>query len=310
MSCKASDIIKIAINELGYHEKASNKNLDDKTANSGSNNWTKYTRDLDKFGIYNVNKAVTISKDSNNNPVSAAWCDCFVDWCMIKACKDNVNEALRLLCQPEKSYGAGCTFSYRYYKQNKQTSKAPSLGAKIFFGTVENNLKHTGIVVAYDTKYVYTIEGNTSNVVARRTYARNNSNIFGYGIPKYDAETDKIIGPMTFSGYTSPVAISIDINTNPRSSLNKTVKSIGKVNSASLNVRTWAGAGNPTLKSIPSISKNTTVGICDALLAPNGDKWYYIIINNKTYGFVNAKYITIDGNSISKVDEFSVSNTR
>ena len=38
--------------ELGYHEKASNANLDDKTANSGSGNWTKYARDLDRLGNF------------------------------------------------------------------------------------------------------------------------------------------------------------------------------------------------------------------------------------------------------------------
>ena len=43
--------------ELGYHEKASNVNLDDKTANSGAGNWTKYARDLAAIGnFYNGNK--------------------------------------------------------------------------------------------------------------------------------------------------------------------------------------------------------------------------------------------------------------
>ena len=38
----AANLIKIAAAEIGYKEKASNSNLDDKTANAGSNNWTKY----------------------------------------------------------------------------------------------------------------------------------------------------------------------------------------------------------------------------------------------------------------------------
>ena len=56
MGYTASDVIKVAKAELGYYEKASNSNLDDKTANKGSNNWTKYARDLSNAGYYNGNK--------------------------------------------------------------------------------------------------------------------------------------------------------------------------------------------------------------------------------------------------------------
>lgn len=36
-----------------------------------------------------------------------------------------------------------------------------------------------------DYSNVYTIEGNTSDGVYKRTYNRNNGNIYGYGIPNY-----------------------------------------------------------------------------------------------------------------------------
>ena len=64
---KPADIVAIALAEVGYREKATNSMLDDKTANSGSNNWTKYARDLAAAGYYNGNKN------------GYAWCDCFVD---------------------------------------------------------------------------------------------------------------------------------------------------------------------------------------------------------------------------------------
>ena len=35
-------VINIALNEVGYIEKKSNANLDDKTLNAGSKNYTKY----------------------------------------------------------------------------------------------------------------------------------------------------------------------------------------------------------------------------------------------------------------------------
>lgn len=46
--CYASAVVAVAIGELGYVEKASNSQLDDKTANPGSANWTKYARDFDE----------------------------------------------------------------------------------------------------------------------------------------------------------------------------------------------------------------------------------------------------------------------
>ena len=39
-------VIKIAVDEKGYLEKASLKNLDDKVANAGHKNITKYWRDI------------------------------------------------------------------------------------------------------------------------------------------------------------------------------------------------------------------------------------------------------------------------
>lgn len=58
--------------EIGYIEKKSNAQLDDKTANAGDKNWNKYARDLDELGrVYN-------GKKNGYN-----WCDIFADWCFI-----------------------------------------------------------------------------------------------------------------------------------------------------------------------------------------------------------------------------------
>lgn len=65
---KAIDkLIQIAKNETGYLEKASNSQLDSKTANVGENNYTKYWRD--------------IKPDYQRQP----WCAAFVSWCFMKA---------------------------------------------------------------------------------------------------------------------------------------------------------------------------------------------------------------------------------
>lgn len=171
---KASTVIKVAEAELDYREKASNSNLDSKSGNAGSANYTKYARDFDTLypSWYNGKKN------------GFAWCDMFVDWCFLTAF--GYTEALRLLCQPEKSAGAGCTYSYRYYKNKGRAGKTPKVGAQIFFGYSADNLTHTGLVTSFDSSKVYTIEGNTSDMVACRSYSLNAANIFGYGYPDYD----------------------------------------------------------------------------------------------------------------------------
>ena len=167
----------MAVGEIGYKEKASNASLDDKAANPGSANYTKYARDFDQKypNWYNGKKN------------GYAWCDMFVDWCFLTAF--GYEKALKLLCQPEKSAGAGCTYSLRYYKNKGQFhTSGPKPGDQIFFGTSLDNSSHTGIVEKVDGSKVYTIEGNTSDQVARRSYALSNSHILGYGRPAYDAE--------------------------------------------------------------------------------------------------------------------------
>lgn len=172
MKCNPEAVIKVAESQIGYHEKASNSQLDDKTANSGSNNWNKYARDIDEKypDFYNGKKN------------GYDWCDIFVDWCFITAYgREN---AQRLLCQPNNSLGAGCEYSYGYFKDKGQAGSAPKKGAQIFFG----DLDHTGIVVDFDSNYVWTVEGNSGNEVKKKKYSRNDSWIYGYGYPKYDED--------------------------------------------------------------------------------------------------------------------------
>ena len=186
MSTNIDKLLQTIRAEVGYCEKASNSNLDDKTANAGRNNYTKYARDLDKVsGFYNGRK--------NGYP----WCDVFVDWCMYKTF--GAENAKKLLCQPNKSAGAGCTSSMNYYKSKKQFYTSPKVGDQIFFKDSEGGAKHTGYVEGIDGTYVYTIEGNTSSAsgvvanggcVARKKYKLNDAAIAGYGRPKYDSITN------------------------------------------------------------------------------------------------------------------------
>ena len=177
-------VIALAQSEVGYLEKKTNDQLDDKTANAGSNNYTKYARDLDNIGDF-----------YNGKKNGYAWCDVFVDWLFVQCF--GVDNALNLLCAARKSSGAGCTYSLNYFiakNQYHSRKEKPEVGDQIFFGSVGNS-NHTGIVYKVDDTYVYTIEGNTSGAsgvisngggVCAKQYLRTLTNIAGYGRPAYN----------------------------------------------------------------------------------------------------------------------------
>ena len=193
--CGAEKVIAVAVAEIGYKEKKSNSQLDDKAANAGSGNYTKYARDFDQ----------KYPKWYNGKKNGYAWCDMFVDWCFLTAY--GYENALRLLCQPEKSAGAGCTYSLGYYKKKGQFhTSGPKPGDQIFFGTSLDNSTHTGIVEKVTAQKVYTIEGNTSDQVARRNYALTNSRIIGYGRPAYDSVQEAAPAPVI-----TPTSLTVSV---------------------------------------------------------------------------------------------------
>lgn len=175
MGYTVSKVLEIARAELGYCEKETNSNLDNKTANAGDNNFTKYSRDLYAAGYYQASKQ------------GYAWCDCFYDWVHYIASGKNAALAQEVTCQTGL-YGAGCGWSARYYKQQGRIFTSPKPGDQIFFGTSLEESEHTGIVEEVTATQVITIEGNSSDKVARCTYQLNDRKIVGYGRPKYDKE--------------------------------------------------------------------------------------------------------------------------
>lgn len=198
-------VIDVALSQIGYHEKASNAELDSNSANSGDANWTKYARDLDNLsGFYNGRKN------------GYAWCDCFVDWCFVQAYGRAA--AQKLLCQPDNSAGAGCSFSAGYFRNKGQFFiNNPQPGDQIFFGTGPNNVWHTGLVVSVGNNHVYTVEGNTTDSVGKRGYLLSDSSIYGYGRPDWGTETNASTQPT-------------NTTTKPNSSITDVVFSLKKYN--------------------------------------------------------------------------------
>lgn len=199
MTYNKQKVIDIALAEVGYLEKASNSNLDSKTENAGSANYTKYARDLATYPFYNGRK------------YGVAWCDVFIDWCFVQAYGKDA--ALALTCQPaeaEDNCGAGCKYSRDYFKAKGQLYNKPEPGDQIFFYNKDKTtISHTGIVYDVDGSKVYTVEGNTSGssgVVAngggvfKKSYSLSYNRIAGYGRPAYNdsfvkAENQPVITP-------------------------------------------------------------------------------------------------------------------
>ena len=152
--------VQTALNEDGYLEKASNSQLDSKTANAGGNNWTKYG-DL-----------------TGTN--GQAWCAAFVSWCAKQA-------GLDASVVPRSALVATFRDFYKNKGRWSGRSATPKRGDIVVFGPT--GAKHIGIVTGVQNGQVKTIEGNTSDKVAQRSYPIGSSEIFGYGSPDAAAAT-------------------------------------------------------------------------------------------------------------------------
>lgn len=165
-----ADLLKFAENQLGYKEKKSKKDLNSKTANAGSNNYTKYAQFFD-----DLRKEGTDVYNGPKNP--APWCDLFVDYCFYQVF--NGDTGLKMLYQPTRnSCGAGCKFSAEYFRKNKAIYNAPAVGDVVYFGPVGNE-QHTGIVYKLNAKSYVTIEGNKNNEVKKVTHKLTEAAQFG-----------------------------------------------------------------------------------------------------------------------------------
>ena len=123
---------------------------------------------------------------------------------------------------------------------------------------------HIGFVESVSNGQITCIEGNKGEAVARRVLSVGNGNIRGFARPKYSGAGTAPVNPVT--------------PPSSGGSLNKNVAWYGVVNTGTLNVRTWAGTENPNLKSYPTISQGTKVGVCETVQDKDGDPWYYVQI--------------------------------
>lgn len=165
-------VIATAQAQVGYMGKKSNAQLDDFKANTPGL-FNKFARDLDALGSF-----------YNGRKNGYDWCDVFVDWCFVHTFGRETGQ--KLLCQPDRSCGAGTGYSLGYYRAKGRLYTAPQPGDQIFFGDSKSTW-HTGLVVKVAGGYVYTVEGNAGSPSAVRTcrYGLGTKTIKGYGRPDW-----------------------------------------------------------------------------------------------------------------------------
>lgn len=137
-------------------------------------------------GVNNFNKyadADGIRRLYGWYPQNQPWCDVFVDAGFISCFGFDLASAMTY--QYAGSGSAACATSASYYKQHGAWFSTPMVGDQVFFIT-GGGINHTGIVVSVGMGAITTVEGNSSDMVARRTYAIGSPNIAGYGRPRWE----------------------------------------------------------------------------------------------------------------------------
>lgn len=287
MSNTVDKVITIAKAEVGYLEKSTSaykKNpaiLDRKTDGAGSDNYTKYGRDMHK--VY-----------PSVMDFPAYWCDAFVDWCFYKAY--GVTTAKSLLAGNFDDYTVASASMYDKKGAWHKASETPKVGDQIFFVKSETsqeikNICHTGLVYKVTSSRVYTIEGNTSGAsgvvangggVAYKDYPLNYNRIAGYGRPKYDVAVN--------TNTNTPVKPSTPTSTKATvEAADKYSKSIVGTyrTTANLNMRTGAGTNKKIILTIPF---GDTVQNYGYYTTVDGVKWYCVTYKDRT-GFISSKYL-------------------
>ena len=174
MSNAVNDLINKTKAWTGYLEKKSNTNLDDFTANAGSNNFTCFARDYKNHTGYDLK--------------GQAWCAMFVSEIFVQMF--GLDKAKKLLCGVLYHY---CPSGVSQFKSAGRWFTSPEPGDVIFF-TNGTRAYHTGIVTEVTSTKVKTVEGNTSGAsgviengggVCQKSYSLSYERIMGYGRPDW-----------------------------------------------------------------------------------------------------------------------------
>lgn len=251
-------LIATAEKEVGYLEKKSNSQLNDKTANAGYNNYTKYWRDV--YPQYQAEP----------------WCAAFVSWCMMKTF--GLETAKKLLKHWPYVYCPTLGSLFTKYAN-------PQRGDIVIFYR-NGTFTHTGLVTKVEGDKFYTIEGNTSagtsiianggGVCAKSYY---NSNLPGtkFCRPNYSIVTSILTSNTSSNASNQP-------NQASNSSYSKWVGSCTKDRTVVYS----KASGTTALSSYKSLNKGNLVDV----IGESGYR-YKVKIAGKYTGYVDKTYLIV-----------------
>ena len=108
------------------------------------------------------------------------WCACFVSWCA-EQCGYLESGVI-----PKFSLCSDGVDWFNVRGQFQDASYVPMAGDIIFFDWENDGIiDHVGIVESVTNGVVNTVEGNSGDVCARRSYSMGSEFIYGYGVPLY-----------------------------------------------------------------------------------------------------------------------------
>ena len=266
-------LISAAEKEVGYLEKRSNSQLDDKTANAGSGNYTKYWRD-----VYPAFQG-------------QAWCACFVSWIFQKVFgKDTAGKLLK-----------HWPFVYCPTLAGVTKSRTPQVGSVVLFFR-NGQYTHTGFIVSMTRTTITTIEGNTSGAsgiipngggVCKKTYTiANLSYNTKYFMPDYSIVTRILTAPKESAAITksdakaTPKAESaakeIRAEYGAESGPDKALAGVYRITATSgLNLRNCAGTTGERCRIIGTLPYRTKVMNYGYYTMVNGKRWLYVQVKYK-----------------------------
>lgn len=204
---QATDVLAVALSQLGYHEGDSDDDLGGLNQSGNKN-----------FVEYNVLYGKLDNNEGNGYSYGYYWCAAFVNWCLREAGVANEQTAVGEVSCQRWLYALDAKNMYKVAHTDKG-DYIPKSGDLIFFKSPSSTSasSHIGIVLYADEKTVYTIEGNTSNnsafssngnYVCKKSYSLSDTLIVGYGIPKYKKNSNVLT--VDYSGKNKTAGLYIN----------------------------------------------------------------------------------------------------
>lgn len=236
--------------------------------------------------------------------MNVSWCAIFASWVLRQA---KVDESL----MPNF---ASCSVAIKWAKRQKLwysrlTNYSPTPGVLVFFDWDGDSVQdHVGIVTAVTTNNITTIEGNSSNKVQEKVYAKTSKHILGYIDIQYPEATTAtyatIKDAQTYMKSTYGVTVTADGIWGPKSKKAMIMcvqKELNKSHGAHLTVDgIFGSASKSSFPVLKSGAKGALVTLVQYCLVASGAK----IAADGQYGaktaaavksFQAAKKITADG---------------